>query len=126
VEHQHCPTTGATDHRPHPRTGVLTDRKAKGINAGSVDDHDIDPDTGRGRLSYRRAEELFTAASGGWTLHDLRHSALKHLAEQGMNAPMLMVKSGHQDIRTLARYARPSLDAVQRWQVEQEMTSRRG
>ncbi len=37
---------------------------------------DLDPDTGHARLSYRRAAELFTQATGGWTLHDLRHSAL--------------------------------------------------
>jgi integrase len=30
------------------------------------------PDTGRARLSYRRAEALFRQASGGWTLHQLR------------------------------------------------------
>lgn len=94
----------------------LTDRQAKGARRGYVQRRDLDPVTSRGRLSYRRAAELFTTASGGWTLHDLRHSALTHGAEDGMNAPMLMVKSGHQDIRTLARYARPSIDAVQRWE----------
>ncbi len=40
---------------------------------------DLCPYARRGRLSYRRAEELFVAASGGWTLHQLRHSALTHL-----------------------------------------------
>jgi hypothetical protein len=33
------------------------------------------PETGRVRLSYRRAEALFRESSGGWTLHQLRHSA---------------------------------------------------
>jgi integrase len=40
------------------------------------------PVTGRGRLSYRRAAEIFTAATvpldpagRGWTLHQLRHAA---------------------------------------------------
>src|SRR5512132_1291388 len=33
------------------------------------------PETGRGRLNYRRAEALFREASGGWTLHPLRTSA---------------------------------------------------
>ena len=42
---------------------------------------DLCPVTGRARLSYRRAEELFSVASGGWTLHQLRHSALTHLTE---------------------------------------------
>ncbi|MBW4722451.1 tyrosine-type recombinase/integrase [Saccharothrix obliqua] len=97
----------------------LTDRAAKGAARGMVDLRDLDEATGRGRLSYRRAEELFKAASGGWTLHDLRHSALTHGAEDGMNAPMLMTKSGHRDIRTLARYARPTIAAVQRWEEQQ-------
>ena len=43
--------------------------------------------TGYERLSYRRAAELFTGATAGqhggpWTLHQLRHSALTHAAEQ--------------------------------------------
>jgi integrase len=40
--------------------------------------------TGHARLSYRRAEEIFRAASGGWTLHQLRHSAITHLAEAAL------------------------------------------
>jgi integrase/recombinase XerD len=43
---------------------------------------DTCPVTGRGRLSYRRAAEIFTAATGpldpagrGWTLHQLRHAS---------------------------------------------------
>src|SRR5664279_1006328 len=50
----------------------LTDRTARVTLAAA----DLDPDTGHARLSYRRAAELFTQATGGWTLHDLRHSAL--------------------------------------------------
>ncbi len=51
--------------------------------------------TGRARLSYRRAAELFEHATRpltqahGWTLHQLRHSALTHDAEAGTNTPML-------------------------------------
>jgi integrase/recombinase XerD len=44
---------------------------------------DTCPVTGRGRLSYRRAAEIFTAATvpldpagRGWTLHQLRHAAM--------------------------------------------------
>ena len=48
---------------------------------------DLDQNTGRARLSYRRAAEIFTAASGGSTLHQLRHSALTHLAEDGVPLP---------------------------------------
>ena len=73
----------------------LTDRKAP---AGTPT-LDVCPETGRARLSYRRAEEIFEentwllanplASPGdiedldGWTLHRLRHSALTHDAEGG-------------------------------------------
>ena len=70
------------------------------------------PETGRARLSYRRAEALFREASGGWTLHQLRHSALTHLAEQNVSLPLLMAKSRHASLRSLQRYARPGADAV--------------
>jgi integrase len=70
------------------------------------------PQTGRGRLSYRRAEAQFREASGGWTLHQLRHSALTHLAEQNVSLPLLMAKSRHASLRSLQRYARPGAEAV--------------
>jgi hypothetical protein len=67
----------------------LTDRRARVALAAA----DLDPATGRARLSYRRAEEVFTdltkplahpnitdpeqlVDAPGWTLHDLRHTAL--------------------------------------------------
>lgn len=83
---------------------------------------DLEPDTGRGRLSYRRAAELFTQATGGWTLHDPLHSALTHAAEDGMPTPMLMTKSGRTSIRALARYSRPSVDALARRQDQRDPT----
>jgi integrase len=70
------------------------------------------PQTGRARLSYRRAEALFRHASGGWTLHQLRPSALTHLAEQNVSLPLLMAKSRHASLRSLQRYARPGAEAV--------------
>jgi integrase/recombinase XerD len=73
---------------------------------------DLCPSTGRARLSYRRVEELFSAASGGWTLHQLRHSALTHLAEADVGLPLLMAKSRHASLRSLQRYARPGPEAV--------------
>jgi len=72
---------------------------------------DLCPVTGRGRLSYRRAEELLVAQTG-WTLHQFRHSALTHLAEADVQLPLLMAKSRHRSLRTLQRYARPGPDAV--------------
>jgi hypothetical protein len=64
----------------------LTERRARIALAAA----DLDPATGRARLSYRRAEEIFNettkplahpditdsvqlANAPGWTLHDLRH-----------------------------------------------------
>ncbi len=78
---------------------------------------DLCPLTGRGRLSYERAAYLFKQHSlkisrTGWTLHQLRHSALTHLAEDGVNLPLLMAKSGHQNLRSLQKYARPGAEAV--------------
>lgn len=46
------------------------------------------------RLSYRRAAELFEQHTGGWTLHQLRHSALTHAAEVRANTSTLLSYSG--------------------------------
>jgi integrase/recombinase XerD len=88
----------------------LTDRQPPPGRAPA--DEDLDRDTGRARLSYRRAEEIFQQASGGWTLHQLRHSALTHLGEQNISGPLLMAKSRHASLRSLQRYVRPGPDAV--------------
>lgn len=106
----------------------LTTRKARpdlGLHPA-----DTDPATGRARLSYEQAEQIFVKATkdmpgGPWTLHQLRHSALTHLAEAGMSAPMMMTKSGHTSITSLARYARPSADALARWEAEHDPGRRR-
>jgi integrase len=68
----------------------LADRKAR----VELPPGDIDPGSGRARLSYTHAQALFKAASGGATLHQLRHSALTHDAEDGTSTPMLMARSG--------------------------------
>jgi integrase len=73
---------------------------------------DLCPVIGHGRLSYRQAEALFRTTSGGWTLHQLRHSALTHLAEANVALPLLMAKSRHVSLRSLQRYARPGPEAV--------------
>lgn len=75
-------------------------------------DRDRCPVTGLGRLSYQMAWKAFSQASGGWTLHRLRHSALTHLGEHGVSAVLLQAKSRHQDPRTLGRYVKPSIEAV--------------
>ena len=70
------------------------------------------PHTGRGRLSYERASTIFKEESGGWTLHQLRHSSLTHLGEAGASTILLQAKSRHQDPRTLAIYTKPGNEAI--------------
>jgi integrase/recombinase XerD len=106
----------------------LADRKAPARTPSL----DVCPVTGRARLSYRRAAELFTAATaqldpdgGGWTLHQLRHSALTHEAEEGTSTPMLLSRSRHASVRSLERYARPSAEAVARHVAARDPAARR-
>lgn len=87
---------------------------------------DLDPLSGRARLSYRRAAEVFEKASGGLTLHQLRHSALTHAAEDGANTSTLLAFSGHTSIASLARYARVSPEALAHWQEGRDRARRRG
>lgn len=86
---------------------------------------DLCPHTGRARLSYRRAQERFASQTGGWTLHQLRHSALTHLAEANVALPLLMAKSRHNSLRSLQKYARPGVDAVARLTAEHDPARRR-
>ncbi|HUR09201.1 MAG TPA: tyrosine-type recombinase/integrase, partial [Nonomuraea sp.] len=72
-----------------------------------------------------RTAELFETATGGWTLHQLRHSALTHAAEDGANTSTLLAYSGHTSVASLARYARVSGEALARWQAGRDPASRR-
>jgi integrase len=105
----------------HSGPVFLTDRRARVPLALA----DLDPESGRARLSYRRAAELFDWASGGWTLHQLRHSALTHAAEAGANTATLLAYSGHTSVASLARYARVSPEALARWQQQRDPSRRR-
>jgi integrase/recombinase XerC/integrase/recombinase XerD len=100
----------------------LTERRARLPLAPG----DIDPVAGGARLSYRRSAELFEQHTNGWTLHQLRHSALTHAAEAGANTSTLLAYSGHTSIASLARYARVSPEALGRWQAGRDPASRRG
>ena len=99
----------------------LTERRAR----VELPPGDVDPASGRARLSYRQAEDLFKAATGGATLHQLRHSALTHAAEDGVNTPMLQARAGHTSVRSLARYTRVSAEALARHQAERDPARRR-
>lgn len=99
----------------------LTERRAR----VQLPPGDLDPGSGRARLSYGQAQSIFKAASGGATLHQLRHSALSHDAEDGTSTPILMARSGHTSVRSLAKYARVSAEALARHQAERDPARRR-
>lgn len=99
----------------------LTERRAR-LPRAAVD---VDPDGGAARLSYRRAAELFEEHTDGWTLHQVRHSALTHAAEAGANTSTLLAYSGHTSVASLALYARVSPEALGRWQAGRDPASRR-
>jgi integrase len=99
----------------------VTERRARlPLAAG-----DLEPARGAARLSYRRAAELFERYTAGWTLHQLRHSALTHAAEAGANTSTLLAYSGHTSVASLARYARVSPEALGRWQAGRDPAGRR-
>ena len=79
---------------------------------------DLHAATGQARLSYRTAAAEFRRHSGEWTLHQLRHSSLTHLAEAGASAVMLQAQSPHRDLRTRSIYTRPGVEAVARMTAE--------
>ncbi len=99
----------------------VTERAARrdlGLSAADLDEH------GRARLSYDQAEDIFKRWSGGATLHQLRHSSLSHDADAGTGAPMLQAKSGHKDIRSLARYAKVSVEGLAKHQRDTDPNRR--
>jgi integrase len=82
---------------------LLADRRARASGPRAPAAADICPETGRGRLSYPRAEYLFKQATTaldphgtGWTL--------QHLAVDGRTAPELQAKSRHLHLGSLGRY----------------------
>ncbi|MFJ3926298.1 site-specific integrase [Streptomyces sp. NPDC090022] len=118
-------------------TAFLTGRRAP-AGAATLD---VCPETGRARLSCRRAEEIFEGSTrllanplaspgdaedlDGWTPRQLRHSALTHDAEDGASTPMLLARSRRASVRSLERYARPSVDAVARHVTQRDPAARR-
>lgn len=101
----------------------LTARRAASHRVTAV--ADLDPGSGRARLSYETAEQLFKEHSGGKTLHQLRHSRLTHLGDQNVSAPLLMAISGHKQLATLQQYVKPSQDAVAKLMADTDPDRRR-
>jgi integrase/recombinase XerC/integrase/recombinase XerD len=98
----------------------LTERKAR----VQLPPSDLDS-RGRARLGYNQASSLFKSAAAGATLHQLRHSALTHGAEDGTPTPMLMARSGHTSVRSLAKYARVSAEALRQHQAQTDPARRK-
>lgn len=104
----------------------LTHRRARvELPAG-----DLDPSSGRARLSYRRAEECFSTETadmpgGPWDFHWLRHTALTEAAEEGTNTSTLLAYSGHGSEASLHRYTKVSPTALGRWQQQRDPAGRR-
>jgi integrase/recombinase XerC/integrase/recombinase XerD len=74
----------------------------------------------------RNLEYVPDITAGRATLHQLRHSALTHDAEDGTGTPDADgPRSGHTSVRSLAGYARVSAEALQRHQAERDPARRR-
>jgi len=73
---------------------------------------DICPHTGRARLGYDRARILLAEHTGGWTLHQLRHSVATHLGDKKVPLQLIMAKTRHRSPRTVMRYVNPGPEAV--------------
>jgi len=67
---------------------------------------------------------LFTEHTGR-TLHQLRHSALTHLPEAGVDASLLEAKSRHASLRSCEVELRPSADGVKELTAEHDRLNRR-
>jgi site-specific recombinase XerD len=110
----------------------LAGRRAPTSGRRSPAAADVDPATGHGRLSYPRAEHLFKTASAsvdphgvGWTLHQLRHSGLTHLAAAGRTASELQAKSRHQHLGSLGFYVKLGEETSARITAEHDPAARR-
>ncbi|WP_158688184.1 MULTISPECIES: site-specific integrase [Actinomycetes] len=95
-------------------TGPIFLSARRAPDDGTVPARDVDPVSRRRRMTYRTAERRLGAATGGWDLHDLRHSRLTHAGEDGATEADLMNLSGHEDRRTLQRYLKPSKEGTHR------------
>jgi integrase len=86
--------------RDRPTSGPLfiTHRKARASRASA-----LTPD-GYARLSYRQAEIRWKCYAPGWTLHQLRHTAISARAAKAYTDVDLKRFSGHRSARSLERY----------------------
>lgn len=84
---------------------------------------------GRARLSYRRAAEVFEPhhRPAGRTVYAAPAAPLgAHTRRRGRHLhPVLMALSGHTSVRSLAKYARVSAEALGSWRAERDPAGRR-
>ncbi|MGY1738374.1 tyrosine-type recombinase/integrase [Geodermatophilus sp. SYSU D00684] len=93
---------------------------------------DVDPISGRARLSYRQAERIFAEAGRRldpdgppWTLHRLRHAGISHAVEDGYSVAAIRAKSRHESLRSLEIYTNPSADSIRAMTDDLDGTARR-
>ena len=110
----------------------LADRRSQAAGRRTPHPADVDPVSGRGRLSYPRAEYLFKRASkdhdphgAGHTLHQMRHSGLTHLAAKGRSAPELQAKSRPRHLATPGIYVQLGKGTSARITAENDEPRRR-
>jgi integrase len=74
---------------------------------------------------FKQASLLHDPHGAGWTLHQLRHSALGHLAASGRTGPELQAKSRHKHLTTLGHYVRLGEETSARITAENDPLNRR-
>jgi hypothetical protein len=84
---------------------------------------DLTPE-GDARLSYRRADTLWKRYAPGWTLHQLRHTAISARAAKGYTVVELKRFSGHTSLRSLEQYIAHNREAAKRKAREWEPVAR--
>lgn len=96
------------------RTGPVFLSTRRAPEDGTAHAGEFDKGSRLRRMTYRTAERHLDTATGGWNLHDLRHSRLTQAGEDGATEADLMNLSGHEDRRTLQRYLKPSKEGTHR------------
>jgi integrase len=86
---------------------------------------DLTPE-GYARLSYRQADTLWKRYAPGWTLHQLRHTAISARAAKGYTEVELKRFSGHTSLRSLEGYIAHNREAAKRKAREWERRSDAG
>jgi len=79
----------------------------------------------RAAYLFKQASKLHDPHGAGYTLHQLRHSGLTHLAAKGRSAAELQAKSRHRHLATLGIYVRLGEETSARITAENDEHHRR-